>query len=63
MCLQSEIVTPATVADHITPHRGDHDLFWCGPLQSLCATHHSSDKQIEEHGKTVVRYGADGWPV
>ncbi|TIN83131.1 MAG: HNH endonuclease [Mesorhizobium sp.] len=63
MCLDAEIVEPATVADHVTPHRGDAHLFWYGELQSLCATHHSSDKQREEHGRTVVRYGADGWPV
>lgn len=63
MCLQQEIVEPATVADHMVPHRGEADLFWYGELQSLCASCHSSDKQAEEHGKTVVRFGADGWPL
>jgi 5-methylcytosine-specific restriction enzyme A len=37
-------VVLATVADHITPHRGDPELFK-GPLQSLCASCHSSWKQ------------------
>lgn len=44
-------VVPATVADHITPHRGDPMLF-AGPLQSLCAHHHNSWKQqIEKFGR------------
>ncbi len=62
-CLESEVVEPATVADHVTPHRGDADLFWYGALQSLCASCHSGGKQAEEHGKTVVRFGVDGWPL
>lgn len=42
-------VTPATVVDHIVPHRGDKTLFWDSDnWQSLCATHHSRDKQREE---------------
>jgi 5-methylcytosine-specific restriction endonuclease McrA len=36
MCLARNMVTPATVADHITPHHGDHQLFYFGELQSLC---------------------------
>lgn len=50
MCLQEDRIEPATVADHITPHREDERLFWSGPLQSLCATCHSSAKQREERG-------------
>jgi 5-methylcytosine-specific restriction enzyme A len=46
-CLDKGLVEPATVADHITPHRGDPDLF-NGPLQSLCASCHSSDKAKQE---------------
>lgn len=42
-------LTPATVADHIVPHRGDQALF-DGPIQSLCAACHSSKKQKEEAG-------------
>lgn len=42
-------VTAATIADHITPHRGDPELFE-GPLQSLCAPCHSSIKQAQEKG-------------
>lgn len=63
MCLEQEIVTAANTADHVTPHRGDPELFWYGELQSLCPVCHSRHKQNEEAGKTVVRYGADGWPL
>lgn len=49
MCKAEDRVTLATVVDHITPHRGDQSLFWRrSNWQSLCATHHSSDKQREE---------------
>jgi hypothetical protein len=34
-------VTPATVADHIEPHRGDFTEFRLGPLRSLCADCHN----------------------
>lgn len=36
-------LTPATVVDHIVPHRGDQFLFWdSGNWQSLCKAHHDS---------------------
>ncbi|HCO91092.1 MAG TPA: hypothetical protein DIT40_08980, partial [Alphaproteobacteria bacterium] len=38
----------ATIADYITPHRGDYSLFWFGPLQSLCKSCHDIKKQREE---------------
>lgn len=51
-CLKHGRTTLATVADHVIPHRGDHDLFWQGELQSLCDQTpwrcHSSVKQKEE---------------
>jgi len=39
---------PATVADHVVPHRGDHALFWFGALQSLCKPCHDTKKQRAE---------------
>jgi 5-methylcytosine-specific restriction endonuclease McrA len=48
-CKRQGRIVPATVADHITPHRGDPVLFE-GPLQSLCASCHSSAKAKEEQG-------------
>lgn len=51
-CLREGRITPATVADHVKPHRGDPDLFWNGELQSLCDEApwrcHSRVKQKEE---------------
>ncbi|GBU17231.1 MULTISPECIES: HNH endonuclease [Methylobacterium] len=57
-------VVPATVADHVEPHRGDHDKFWHGLLQSLCKPCHDRDKQREENGgRAIAAVGADGWPI
>lgn len=40
---------PATVVDHIKPHKGDQTLFWDRTnWQGLCAHHHNSAKQSEE---------------
>lgn len=40
---------PATVVDHIVPHRGDQKLFWDkSNWQPLCTNCHSSAKQREE---------------
>ena len=36
LCLEAGRVTPATVADHVTPHRGDYNAFRLGQLRSLC---------------------------
>ena len=46
-CEREGRIVVATVADHVTPHRGNPALF-DGPLQSLCATCHSSTKAKEE---------------
>ncbi len=48
-CLREGVTEAATICDHIKPHRGDETLFWSGPFQSLCKTHHDSTKQREEH--------------
>lgn len=40
-CLKKDIYTPATVVDHIIPHRGDKKLFWdSSNWQPLCKHHH-----------------------
>lgn len=51
VCKSKGLLTPARVADHIIPHRGDPTLFWGGELQSLCDNCHSSAKQSEEAGQ------------
>lgn len=55
--------TFATVADHVTPHRGDAALFWdTTNLQSLCKLCHDSIKQrMERNNKPQI--GLDGWPI
>jgi 5-methylcytosine-specific restriction protein A len=63
-CLSRGIITPATVRDHIEPHRGDLQKFWHGKRQSLCKQCHDSHKQAEEKsGKRVREIGFDGFPV
>ena len=63
MCEARGTLTPATVADHINPHRGDDYLFSYGGLQSLCAPCHNSRKRdLELHGYSRD-IGADGWAV
>lgn len=40
---------PASLVDHIKPHRGDQSLFWNkGNWQPLCTPCHSGAKQSEE---------------
>ena len=46
-----------TVADHLERHAGDYQAFWFGPLQSLCASCHSSRKQQAE--RVGYHYGCD----
>ena len=41
LCLEVGRVTPATVADHVVPHRGDFTAFRLGQLRSLCADCHN----------------------
>jgi hypothetical protein len=52
MCIAEGRVTPATVCDHLVPHRGDPVKFFEGPFQSLCDQApwrcHSSRKQSIE---------------
>lgn len=40
-CQRNGHITPATVVDHIVPHRGNKDLFWNRRnWQALCKTCH-----------------------
>jgi 5-methylcytosine-specific restriction enzyme A len=63
MCERMGKVTPATVADHVEPHRGDVMLFWHGALQSLCTAHHSGTKAQQEKRGYATDIGTDGWPI
>ena len=62
-CLESERVTEANEVHHVHAHKGDLEKFWNGPFVSTCKSCHSSRGQLEDRGKTVVKFGADGWPL
>lgn len=62
-CLERGIVTPATVCDHVEPHRGDVNKFWLGPFQSLCKECHDSTKRFVEQRGYRPDIGLDGWPL
>ncbi|WP_180573084.1 HNH endonuclease signature motif containing protein [Agrobacterium vitis] len=48
-CAMSGCGKPASVVDHIIPHRGDKNLFWSRTnWQPLCAPCHNSIKQRQE---------------
>lgn len=66
MCRRLGRVTPATVVDHIQPHRGDMTeggAFWAGALQSLCKAHHDAGKQREESIGYQAETDESGWPT
>lgn len=56
-------IVSATVADHVVPHKGDEHSFWYGELQSLCDTHHNSDKKRIEAGKQILGCDVNGNPL
>lgn len=59
-CLKAGRPKPATLVDHIVPHKGDMALFWdTSNWQSLCAPCHNSLKQAEEHGNEKLTPGSD----
>ncbi len=63
ICLRKGIITPATEADHIVPHKGDEQSFWFGALQSLCKSCHSGAKAYEERFGYDIEIGLDGFPT
>lgn len=63
-CLKAGRITPATVVNHRTPHKGNWSLF-IDPNnhESACKPHHDGDIQSEEiHGYSKA-IDASGWPV
>ncbi|WP_156382214.1 MULTISPECIES: HNH endonuclease [unclassified Aureimonas] len=63
-CSREGRIAPATIVDHIIPHRGDQRLFWDRTnWQSLCTPHHSGEKQGDEARGYAARVGADGLPT
>lgn len=62
-CGKTDRTEPATVVDHIRPHRGDRGLFWDSRnWQSLCKRHHDEKTAREDGGfgrRPVVWSGAN----
>jgi 5-methylcytosine-specific restriction enzyme A len=63
MCLQEGRVTAAYAVDHVVPHKGNHELFYYGEVQSLCEIHHNSTKQSIEHRGYHMRCDINGKPI
>ena len=63
MCAARGLVEPATIVDHIEPHRGDWNRFVTGKLQSLCKSCHDSGKRVIEASGYSTEIGPDGWPT
>jgi 5-methylcytosine-specific restriction enzyme A len=62
LCEEQGRVTPATIADHQPPHKGDYNAFVLGPLRSLCQQCHQGVWAINKRGyRTDI--GADGYPT
>ena len=65
MCEKVGRLQAAHVVDHVTPHKGDLDLFWNrSNWQSLCKTCHDSAKQrAEARGVDEIGCTDDGSPL
>jgi 5-methylcytosine-specific restriction enzyme A len=64
ICLESRgMVVPASVVDHVVPHKGDWTAFCTGKLQSLCKPCHDGDKRMVELRGYSTAIGDDGWPL
>lgn len=64
MCEQIDHATPATVVDHITPHRGDMQLFWDREnWQGLCKPCHDRHKSRQERGGRLAGCDVNGNPL
>jgi 5-methylcytosine-specific restriction enzyme A len=61
-CLAKGKVTPATIADHCVPHRGDWNEFRLGRLQSLCADCHNR-KWADDRRGYRCDIDDDGLPI
>jgi len=62
MCVENGRPGPATVVDHIRPHRYNAALFWDpNNWQGLCKRHHDSDKKRLENMEQL-QARSDGMP-
>ena len=64
MCYKDNKLTPATVVDHIVPHKGNKQLFYDeSNFQALCKHCHDSHKQHYEKTGRIRGANDDGTPV
>lgn len=50
-CRADHCITPATVVDHVVPHKGNMRLFWDqNNWQALCKMHHDRKTATEDGG-------------
>lgn len=64
MCSALGRTTPATVVDHIRPHKGDQSVFWDrANWQALCAPCHDRHKQAEDRGGMASGCDVNGVPI
>jgi hypothetical protein len=63
LCCDRNLVALATIADHITPHRGNWNKFRLGELQSLCRDCHGRLKYHSDLHGYSSEIGNDGWPI
>ena len=60
-CQRAGAVEPATVVDHIIPHKGGAALFWdVSNWQSLCKKCHDGEKKRLENAYFLGKIGAAG---
>jgi 5-methylcytosine-specific restriction protein A len=63
-CMEANVHTLGNTVDHKVPHKGDMDLFFDKTnLQTMCHSHHSKDKQIEERRGFAPGCDAQGNPL
>lgn len=63
-CQEDGRIEPATVVDHIIPHRGDPELFWDqSNWQAVCKAHHDSTIAREEARGVVLGGDEFGRPI
>jgi 5-methylcytosine-specific restriction endonuclease McrA len=64
LCLAEGKLAPATVVDHVAPHKGDQRLFWdTANWQALCKPCHDRHKQRQERTGVLVGADVSGMPV
>ncbi len=67
LCVECERMgrlTTATVVDHITPHKGDMEIFWSrSNWSALCVPCHNGKSAREQRGLLPKGVGADGFPI